>query len=154
MGIAMILNRNFADLLRCFESNSVRFMILGGYAVNFYGVPRSTKDIDLWVAVDPTNADLVSKSLVQFGFGASAVPAELFRQEKRVLAFGREPWRVDILTGPDGVDFEDCYQRRVVTEIDGLRVPFVALADLIRNKQATGRLRDLADVEELQKLTK
>jgi predicted nucleotidyltransferase len=143
------LSRDFRELLELLNSGGVRYLVLGGYAVNFHGHHRNTKDLDLWIAVDPNNAGRVSESLRQFGFPAASVPPSLFLQKGKVFVLGREPFRVDLLTNPSGVDFEPCYARRVETVLDGVAVPFIALDDLIINKRASGRLRDRADVEEL-----
>jgi predicted nucleotidyltransferase len=143
------LNQNFRDLLECLNSAGARYLVLGGYAVNFHGYHRNTKDFDVWIAVDPDNAERVSTALQQFAFPASSVPPSRFLAKGVVHAFGREPLRVDILTNPSGVQFEDCFARRVETTLDGVRVPFISLDDLRTNKRASGRLKDLADVNEL-----
>jgi predicted nucleotidyltransferase len=143
------LNRDFRDLLNCLNSAGVRYMVIGGYAVNFHGYHRNTKDIDIWIALERDNAARVSRALKDFGFAPATVPASKFLDRKAVHAFGREPFRVDLLTAPDGIEFEACYPRRVEVMLDGIKVPFIGLQDLRENKQATGRLRDLADVENL-----
>jgi predicted nucleotidyltransferase len=144
------LSRHFTGLFECLNSAQVRFLILGGYAVNFHGHHRNTKDIDVWIAVDPQNAQRVSRALQMFGFAAESVPPELFLSKGIVYAFGREPTRVDILTDPHGIDFDACYKRRVEVQVEGIPVPFISVEDLIVNKTASGRLRDLADVSELR----
>jgi hypothetical protein len=123
--------------------------VVGGYAVNQYGYHRNTKDIDLWILVDPDNADRVSRALQKFGFPAASVPPANFLVTGRVHVFGREPFRVDLLTNPSGIDFAACYPRRVEVNLDGVQVPFIALADLRANKKASGRAKDLADLEGL-----
>jgi predicted nucleotidyltransferase len=143
------LSRDFRELLELLNSGGVRHLVLGGHAVNFHGHHRNTKDLDLWIAVDPDIAGRVSEALRQFGFPAESVPPSLFLQRGKVFVLGREPFRVDLLTNPSGVDFESCYARRVETVLDGVAVPFISLDDLRTNKQASGRLRDRADLEEL-----
>jgi predicted nucleotidyltransferase len=143
------LNPNFRDLLQCLNSNAVRYLVLGGYAVNFHGYHRNTKDIDIWIATDDENSHRVSQALQQFGFAPANVMASRFRDKATVHAFGREPFRVDLLTNPSGVDFDDCFKRRIETELEGVRVPFISLDDLKSNKSASGRAKDLADLEEL-----
>lgn len=148
------LDPNFRDLLSCFNSNNVRYLILGGYAVNFHGHHPNTKDFDVWIAIDEANAQQVSTALQQFGFSASSVPADLFRKQHQVFAFGREPFHIDILTSPSGVDFEAAYARRVETNVDGVVVPVISLSDLLTNKRASARTRDFADVEALTRTEK
>jgi hypothetical protein len=99
--------------------------------------------------IDADNAERVSRALQRFGFAPESVPAAKFMTKGQIHVFGREPFRVDILTDPSGIDFDACYARRVEAELDGVCVPFLALADLKANKRASGRLRDLADLEEL-----
>jgi hypothetical protein len=143
------LSPDFRELLELLNSAGVRYLVLGGYAVNFHGHHRNTKDLDVWIAVDADNAGRVSQALQHFGFPAASVPSSHFLQKGKIFIFGREPFRVDILTDPSGVDFEFCYGRRVEAELDGVRIPFISLEDLRTNKTASGRLRDLADVENL-----
>jgi hypothetical protein len=126
--------------------------VLGGYAVNFYGYHRNTADFDVWIAVDSTNAGRISKALRAFGFSAGTVPPSLFKKKGPILVFGRKPWRVDLLTQPSGVEFDACYDRRNESAIDGVRVPWISFEDLKTNKLASGRIKDLADLERLTKL--
>ena len=143
------LDQNFKDLLECLNCAGARYLVLGGYAVNFHGYHRNTKDIDVWIAIDPENAERVSIALQHFGFPASRVPPSRFLVKGIIHAFGREPLRVDILSDPSGVEFEECFARRVETTLDGIRVAFISLDDLRTNKRASGRPKDLADVVEL-----
>ncbi len=143
------IDPNFRDLLKCFNAAGVRYLVLGGYAVNFHGYHRSTKDIDLWIALDPANAQRVSSALQAFGFPADAVPPEKFTVKGDIHSFGRAPFRVDILSNPDGVDFEACYSRRVERELDGVTIPWIALEDLKVNKLTSNRNQDRADLENL-----
>jgi sulfur carrier protein ThiS len=131
------------------NSAGVKFLVVGGYAVNYHGYHRNTADIDLWVAVDPENAGKISDALQQFGFAPSAVAVANFEQKGRIFRFGRPPWRVDILTDPAGIEFNECYQRRVVADLEGVIVPFISLSDLKSNKKAAGRTKDIADIENL-----
>jgi hypothetical protein len=126
-------------------------MVIGGYAVNFHGHHRNTKDIDVWIETGAENAAKVSEALQQFGFNRRAVPASRFRDRGVVHSFGREPFRVGILGNPSGVEFDACHSRRVEADLDGLRVPFISIADLQENKRASARDRDLLDVSELER---
>jgi hypothetical protein len=126
--------------------------LLGGYAVNFHGHRRFTGDLDIWVSTDSDNAERLSTALQKFGFSKASVLPEHFCEPNRVFQFGREPVRVDILTGPSGVEFEECFVRRISASLDGIPVPIISYDDLQTNKQASGRLKDLADVEALGKI--
>jgi hypothetical protein len=106
----------------------------------------------VWIAVDAENALRVTEALKAFGFPASIVPSSIFEKKGPIHVFGRKPWRVDLLTEPSGVNFDSCYQRRIESQIDGVRVPWISLEDLKTNKLASGRTKDLADVERLTKL--
>lgn len=106
------LDPNFKDLLECLNSAGARYLVLDGYAVNFHGYHRNTKDFDVWIAADPDNAERVSKALQQFAFPPSSVPPSRFLAKGIIHVFGREPLRVDILTDPSGVQFEDYLSRK------------------------------------------
>lgn len=143
------LNADFRDLLACLNSSGVRYLVIGGYAVNYYGHHRNTKDIDIWIAIEPDNARRVAKAMETFGFASRNVSYTRFLEPKSVHSFGREPFRVDILANPSGVDFETCYARRIEATLEGVRIPFISIEDLKVNKRASGRLRDLDDLEKL-----
>ncbi len=143
----MTLDPNFRELLRLLNSAGVRFMVLGGYAVNFHGYHRNTADIDIWIAFDPENLNRVVKALHDFGI--ASVGPTTFTKRGDIIRFGRQPLRVDILTNPTGIEFENCFPRKVEAEFDGVLIPFIALEDLKVNKKAAGRLKDLADIEGL-----
>jgi hypothetical protein len=145
----MKLDPDFKDLIALLNSEGVRYLLLGGYAVNYHGYHRFTGDIDFWIATDAENAERVSKALQRFGFSANAVKPELFTVPGKAHVFGTKPVRVDLLTGPSGVDFEDCYSRRIVDVLDGVEVSIISLADLRRNKSASGRDKDKLDLKEL-----
>jgi hypothetical protein len=106
--------------------------------------------LDIWIALDKDNATRLSEVMRKFGgFRASDVPPSLFLQKGKVFVFGREPVRIDILTGPSGLDFQPCYARRQEATWDGVRVPIISLEDLLTNKKASARAKDLADLEAL-----
>jgi hypothetical protein len=140
---------DFKEFLKLPNSAEVRYLLLGGYAVNYHGHHRTTGDMDIWIAVDPTNASRMAQALAQFGFSPAAVPASMFLEKGKIFRFGVKPVRIEILTDPSGVEFEQCYQRRVEAELDGVRTPFISLADLKINKRASGRDKDLLDLKNL-----
>ena len=143
------LDPDFKEFITLLNSEGVRYLLLGGYAVNYYGHHRFTADIDFWIAIDVENARHVSSALQRFGFSADSVKPELFTQPNRVHVFGRKPVRVDLLTGPSGVEFEDCYARRVSDTLDGVSISIISLEDLRKNKLASGRDKDLLDLKSL-----
>lgn len=141
---------DFKAFLELLNSENVEFLVLGGYAVIHYGYRRVTDDLDVWIAVSHRNAERVSRVLQDFaGYSADEVKPSLFTQPNQVVMFGREPVRIDILTGPSGIDFADCFARRNVVDWDGVQVPLIGFDDLKRNKLASGREKDLADLRNL-----
>jgi predicted nucleotidyltransferase len=141
---------DFREFLKSLNSEGVRYLLLGGYAVIYYGYRRVTDDLDIWIAVDPENTAKVSEVLQRFaGFAPAAVKPSMLQQRGKVFIFGREPVRIDVLTGPSALEFEECYARRNVVKLDGVNVPMISFEDLKRNKIASGREKDLADVRNL-----
>jgi hypothetical protein len=145
----MRLDPNFREFIELMNSEGVRYLLLGGYAVNFHGHHRFTGDIDFWIATDQANAHAVSSALQRFGFSAASVPPESFIQPGKIHMFGRVPLRIDLLTQPSGVDFDTAWSRRIVTQIDETTINVISLHDLRINKQASGRDKDLADLRAL-----
>lgn len=145
----MELNRDFSEFIESFVARDVRFLIVGGYAVAAHGHPRYTKDLDVWIRVDPANAANVVRALEDFGFGGLGLTVDDFLDDEVVVQLGREPQRIDLLTFVSGVEFDHAYENRVVVEMGDVAVPVIGRAELRTNKLATGRLRDLADVEDL-----
>jgi hypothetical protein len=143
------LNRDFQEFLKSFVQHDVRFLIIGGYALAAHGHPRYTKDLDVWVWPDPANADRILGALDEFGFGSLGLEASDFLEPGVIIQLGREPQRIDLLTFASGLEFRPAFENRVLVEIGGVEVPFLSVDDLRTNKSATGRLRDLADVEDL-----
>ena len=145
----MKLSRDFHELLECFAAHDVRYLIVGGWALAAHGVPRMTKDLDVWVWPDQTNAQNVLAALHDFGFADLGLAAEDFTEPDVVIQLGRPPNRVDILTTPDGVDFDSCWRDRLQIDSGGLMVPFIGVDGLLANKLASGRPQDLVDVASL-----
>lgn len=145
------LSRDFQDLLALFASHRVRFIVVGGYAVAAHGHPRYTKDLDIWVEPDPANADRVVAALREFGFGSLGLTQDDFTQTDVVIQLGREPGRVDLLTSISGVEFAECYPKRVPAMFGTTEVPVLDRSSLIANKRSSGRPQDLADADKLSK---
>lgn len=145
----MDLDPNFLEFIELLDGHDVRYLVVGGYAVALHGHPRYTADLDVWLLVHPENAEAMLAALREFGFTDTDLTAEDFLVEDRVVQLGYPPLRIDLLTSLDGVEFEDCYDRRIEVEIGEVDIPFIALEDLRRNKRAVGRHQDLADLEAL-----
>jgi hypothetical protein len=145
------VNPDFRDLLAAFLEAGVRFLVVGAHAMAVHGVPRATGDLDVWIAPDPGNADKAWSALVGFGapLATMAVTRADFGRPDQVVQIGLPPRRIDILTSISGVAFEDAWPDRVVHETEGLSVPFLGRDALVRNKRASGRAKDLADLEAL-----
>ena len=138
---------DFREFLKLLNSSNVEYLVIGGYAVNYYGFSRATAGLDIWIAISPDNAQSITGVLRSFGF--SQAYAALFQQTRQIVRMGVPPVRLEILTTISGVDFTDCYARRVEADLDGVTVNFIQLDDLRRNKQASGRLKDRVDLEKL-----
>lgn len=145
-----MLNPDFKEFIKSLNDNGVRYLVVGGYAVALHGYPRYTKDLDVWVELNADNASRILDALNQFGFGSLGVKADDFMLPDQMLQLGYPPRRIDILTTLPGVEFSDCFASRTVVEMDGVIVNFIDLEHLKKNKQATGRHQDLADLENLE----
>lgn len=140
---------DFKDFLNLCHSHEVRFMIIGGYAVVYYSRPRYTGDLDLWVDASQENALRVVAALHDFGLTGPDVTTEMITNQNQIIRMGFEPMRLELFTRIPGVKFSDCYPRRVEVSIGSLMLPFLSLEDLKANKRASGRPKDLQDLEEL-----
>lgn len=149
-GDNMPLGKGLQEFVALCLDHNVRFLVVGDYAVAAHGHPRLTQDLDVWIRVNPENAARMARVLDEFGFGSTGLTAEDFTKEGPGVRLGREPNQIDILTSIPGVDFESCWERREEHRLGSVTVPFIGLEDLERNKLATGRHQDLADVEALR----
>jgi hypothetical protein len=145
-----MLNQDFKEFIQFLNANHVRYLVVGGYAVALHGHPRYTKDIDIWIEISPENAKNLLQALEQFGFGSLGLQLEDFLTPDQVIQLGYPPNRIDLLTTIDGVNFANCYPLRLEVFIDNIGINFIDLENLRKNKQASGRLQDLADLENLQ----
>ncbi len=146
----MTTQPDFEELLGFLEENNVRYMIVGGYAVAFHGHPRFTKDIDIFYARTPENIDKLRKSLLEFDFSESEIPHNLFEKTGNIIQFGVAPVQIDLLNEIDGVTFEEAENYQIRGRYGAHEVNFIGREDLIRNKKASGRTQDKADVEHLE----
>jgi hypothetical protein len=145
-----VLNQDFKKFIQSLNDNHVRYLVIGGYAVALHGYPRYTKDIDIWIEMSPQNAATMVKALEQFGFGSLGLQAADFLAPEQIIQLGYPPNRIGLITPPPGVDFESCYASRVEVVIDQVTVNFIDLDNLKKSKKASGRLQDLADLENLE----
>jgi predicted nucleotidyltransferase len=143
---------DFEELLRLLKDRNADFMIVGGYAVAFYGYPRFTKDLDILYLNSPENTMHVQNALVEFGFQRSEIPLDALRKKGNVLTFGVEPLRVDLMNEVDGVSYQEAASESVQGQYGAIEVSFIGKNALIKNKKSTPRLRDKGDAEELEKL--
>jgi len=145
----MELNQDFKEFIELLNNHNVKYMVGGGYAVGYHGHPRFTGDIDFWVAISMDNALKIVAVLNEFGFGNLSLKAEDFTENNVVVQLGYEPNRIYILTSLSGVQFDECYANSVVADFEGLKIHFIDLKDLKKNKASTGRAKDLGDIENL-----
>ncbi|HPN45957.1 MAG TPA: nucleotidyltransferase [bacterium] len=135
--------------MRLLKDNDVDYLLIGGYAVGYYGYPRATVDMDIWVATDQMNASKIVQVVKEFGFDTPDLSEQLITVQKKIIRMGMPPIRIEILCNIDGVDFQECYAKKIVDSIDGETVNIIDLESLKKNKQASGRSKDLADLENL-----
>ncbi len=152
----MSMLRDQRDLLCAFNAEGVEYIVVGGHAVNAHGVPRLTKDLDVFIRGSELNSERVFRALTRFGAPLAGYSAADFHgHEDDVLQIGVEPNRIDILQAIAGVDFDGAWQRREMFEVeDGLIAPFLSLDDVLTNKLLVGRPQDLADADRLTKMKK
>ena len=146
------LNQDFREFIALLEKHAVEYLIVGGYAVAFHGFPRYTGDIVFFVAVSESNATGLLAVLEDFGFGNIGIEKADFQQPDFVVEIGREPRKIQVLTGIDGVTFEECRQHGITETYGGMSLNFIGIDELLRNKQAAARAKDLIDVHALREL--
>ncbi len=147
--MAIELPDDFKEFLKLCSDHGVEYLIVGGYAVGYYGYLRATADLDVWVAATPENARRCLETLAAFGFTDSRLTAELILKPETLIRLGVPPLRLELLTSVSGLTFTDCFTRREHTEWNGVYVNVIHLDDLKTNKAAAGRARDRDDLEHL-----
>jgi hypothetical protein len=145
----MVLNKDFREFIELLNANSVKYLLVGGYAVGIYGYPRFTKDLDIWIMVSEENAEKIVIALNQFGFTSVGLKKEDFLKADELIQLGYPPNRIDIVMSCDGVEFEQCFKSRKQINVEGLNINVIDLENLKRNKKASGRPQDLADLDNL-----
>lgn len=147
-----MLTRDYKEMLSALSDEGAEYLVVGSFALASYGYPRATLDMDIWIRPSPENARRVWTALAKYGVPLRDMAAGEFAKRDLVYQVGTAPCRVDFLTSIDGVEFADAWTRREWTEFDGLRVPVMSREDFVANKRATGRHKDLADLEMLGEL--
>lgn len=137
-------------MLQILLDNKVRFLVVGAYAMGVYGYPRATGDFDIWVEASSENSEKIYRSLSQFGAPLSDITKTTFCEEGIIFQIGVAPRRIDIITKIDGVDFKKAYLDKQEIEIEDIKIPFLSKEDLIRNKESTGREKDILDAKYLR----
>lgn len=140
------LDPDFREFIQLLNAHDVHYLVVGGFAVAFHGHPRNTKDIDIWVWIDAANAEKMVRALDEFGFRSLGLTPADFLTDDQIIQLGYSPVRIDLLTTLPGVSFEECFQSRVEAQIGDTLVNFIDLENLKRNKRASGRPQDLADL--------
>lgn len=143
--------RDFEELLECLTRHGVKFVIVGAHALAHHAKPRYTKDLDVFVGADPANARRIVGALEEFGFGGIGISAEDFSGPGRIIQLGAPPTRIDLMTSIDGVTFDEAWQSRAEGSYGNALVPYIGYDALIRNKTASARAQDLADLEVLKR---
>ncbi|PJA96433.1 MAG: hypothetical protein CO129_06600 [Ignavibacteriales bacterium CG_4_9_14_3_um_filter_34_10] len=143
----MILHQDFKELLELLDKNQVEYLIVGAFALGFYGNPRTTGDIDIWINISKENARQMVKTFEEFGISSLGYSEKDFMDKDVVVQIGVVPVRIDILTGISGVEFNEAYKNREEKTINEVTLKYLSREDFIKNKLASGRKKDLADIE-------
>ena len=144
------LPEDFKEFIQCLNSNNVKYLLIGGWAVGLYGHPRATKDIDFFIFMEKSNLEKLKAALNEFG--APPVDIDYLSEKGNIIRFGVPPIGIDIINDVDGIDFEDCYSRKETITVENIEITLISKEDLIINKKSSGRLSDLADVEKLERI--
>ncbi len=147
-----MLNEDYKDMLQALAEEKVKYLLVGAYALAAHGYPRATVDIDIWVLQSPDNAAAVLRALRRFGTPLQNLTAQDLQRDDTVFQIGVAPRRIDIITTASGLRFDEAYANALVVDIDGINVRIPSIVDLIRNKRASGRTKDIADAEALEEL--
>ena len=143
------LPEDFKEFIKCLNSNNVRYLLVGGWAVGMYANPRATKDIDFLVSETNSNLERLHKALL--AFGAPPIDTECLREKGNVIRIGSSPIQIDIISEADGIDIDDSFSRKETINVEGISIYVISKSDLIKNKKASGRSMDIADAENLEK---
>ena len=150
----MTLAQDFEDFVKLLNKHQVDYLVVGGYALAFHGKPRHTGDLDIWINSSEINSDKLVIAIKEFGLASLGLTKYDFMQEGYVTQIGYPPLRIDILNAIDGVKFEDAYPNRLLVDVNGIKVKYIGLKELVDNKTASGRSQDIADLKEIKKINK
>ena len=145
-------SQDFKEFVALLNAHRVEYLVIGGYAVGLHGAPRFTGDLDIWVNRTADNAARLLEALGDFGFGSFDLKVEDFIESDEIFQMGSPPFRIDVLTVIDGVQFDVCAARKVTVDYDGISTQFIGLTDLLQNKRASGRPKDLLDLAALEQV--
>ena len=147
----MTLPQDFKEFLQLLKKHHVEYLVVGGYAVGAHGQPGDTSDIDIWLKISETNAQKLIQVITEFDFGELGIEEQDFLAENNIIQMGVLPLRIDLMTSIEGVVFEQAYPKRDEILVDDFLLDIISYDDLVKNKSATGRLQDQADVEKLKR---
>ena len=147
----MLFTEDMKDLITLFTKNNVKYVLVGGFAVNYYGYIRTTQDIDILLYPSKENARGIMKSLDEFGFGKAGIPQEYFETEGTAIHLGAEPNRIDLLTHLIGISNDHIFANMNQVDYEGIKINIISFKDLLDCKRNSKRQRDLADADELEK---
>lgn len=145
----MVLNQDFKEFLQSLNDNNVRYLVIGGYALAFHGHPRYTKDLDIWIDLEETNASKVVQALQDFGFSSLELKPDDFMEPDTTIQLGYPPSRIDLLIGLKGASFAEAFLNRHQEMLDGITVNVIDKTNLILLKREAGHPQDLADLDNL-----
>jgi hypothetical protein len=148
----MQLTKDFKEFIELLNAHEVKYLVIGGYAVNYHGYIRFTGDIDIWVWMDRNNIQKLLAVIREFGFLSLKLQESDFLSPKNVIQFGVEPDRIDILVDIEGLGFPECYERRETENKDDLLISIISFDDLVKAKEAAGRPQDIADISRIKKV--
>ncbi|MEZ4527091.1 MAG: hypothetical protein R2941_14330 [Desulfobacterales bacterium] len=135
--------------MKLLNSHKVEYLLIGGFAVGYHGYPRATGDMDIWIAVSSENAEKMVTVLKEFGFDVPELNVNMFLKKRQVIRMGMPPIRIEVLTDISGVNFDECYSKRITDVIDNISVNIISSEHLKINKKASGRIKDMHDLEYL-----
>ncbi len=146
----MRTEKDFKEFIKLLNRHKVRYLIVGGFAFSYYSEPRYTKDIDIFIEPSPNNVSGIMKVLDDFGFGSLGLREEDFLEKGQIIQLGNEPVRIDLLNSIRGIDFTSAWNNRTTGNYGDETAYFISKSDLIKNKEATNRIQDMADIEKLK----
>ena len=145
-----MLSKDFREFIELLNEHKVQYLVVGGYAVALHGYPRYTKDLDIWIGLSSENANRIIQALQDFGFGSLHLKRDDFLERDQIIQLGYPPNRIDLITTLKELSFDECYSSKVQVTVGEQQVDFIDIDNLKKNKRATGRLQDLADVDHLE----